>query len=236
MAPADGTVSEQRSSVLGWALGASAALHGGLAAALLAGGVSMSPPASAPVAALRVALESVPAIEILRVEPMPLLALDSPSPALLSLRPAALPVLLPAAAPSATTGQENPGVRLVEGQLLADQERLGLMHDRRVSEFPIEIDVPVRIDTPIRAHFPEAALRERREGNVALWVVVDRDGKAEEVELAYGAEEFADEAIAAVKAARFAPATDHLKPIRFPIALEFRFLLDGPATGAVAAN
>lgn len=115
---------------------------------------------------------------------------------------------------------------------LIDKVRLGDYLTRQTSEFRAEIDRPVRLDDPIVAHYPVTALRQGREDSVAVWIVVDHTGQAEEVNIIDGAPEFADEVVAAVNAAKFLPAEHKLRPIRYPIALEFRFKLNEP--GAVA--
>jgi len=62
---------------------------------------------------------------------------------------------------------------------------------------------------------------------------VDAQGIPEEVLVTDGQEEFADAVIAAVRAARFVPAQNNLLPIRFPLALEFRFVIGTRDASAV---
>ena len=112
----------------------------------------------------------------------------------------------------------------VDGVPLADKDRLGEALSRQMSEFPVEVDFPVRMNEAIRAQYPPAALAAGREDSVAVWIVVDAQGLPEEVLVTDGQEEFAAAVIAAVRAAHFVPARNNLVPIRFPLALEFRFV------------
>ena len=68
---------------------------------------------------------------------------------------------------------------------------------------------------------------------MAVWVIVDASGNVDEIHVAEGSEEFATEVVAAVRAAHFLPAEDNLKPIRFPIALQFDFRARGNSTAQV---
>ena len=121
----------------------------------------------------------------------------------------------------------------VEGVPLADKDRLGEALSRQMSEFPVEVDFPVRLSETVRAQYPPAALAAGREDSVAVWIVVDAQGVPEEVLVTDGQEEFAGAVIAAVRAAHFVPAQNNLAPIRFPLALEFRFAVGAREATAV---
>lgn len=140
------------------------------------------------------------------------------------------PEPMPAAAPRGPSS-DGSGVGQSVGVLLSDRNRLGDLHGRSQSEFPIEIDKPVRLDGRIVARYPAAALAAGREDSVVAWVVVNEQGRASEIEIPEGTEEFADQVRAALRAARFLPAEDKLQPIRFPIALQFDF-----RSGAIAGK
>jgi TonB family protein len=110
-----------------------------------------------------------------------------------------------------------------------------------VRNFPVEIEEPARIGTPLSVEFPSAALRDRREGTVVLWVVVRADGTVDEIHNVTGTPEFLDAVTAVVARARFRPATSGGQAIRFPISLEFTFRIapsdpDGAAAGITAAR
>jgi TonB family protein len=122
----------------------------------------------------------------------------------------------------------------VDGVLLADKDRLGEALSRQMSEFPVEVDFPVRMNEAIRAQYPPAALAAGREDSVAVWIVVDAQGVPEEVLVTDGQEEFAAAVIAAVRSAHFVPARNNLVPIRFPLALEFRFVIGARDATAVS--
>lgn len=126
------------------------------------------------------------------------------------------------------------GMARIEGRLLGGRERIGALVDRQLLEFPREIDTPARIRDPIETPYPAVALAEGREDAVVVWAIVNPDGTVDEVDVTEGMPEFAEAVVAAVKAARFTPATNKLKPIRYPIALEFRFALR-QAPGATAS-
>lgn len=221
-----------RSLALFWALGASLAVHAVLVVATFPGGragiAAMTPQTLE--ATLRPAQTPPP--------DTPVIATPAPSVLTSMVAVAAPPAAPPATvAPLATTppAPKGPprGLAAMEvlGEPLADKNRLGDFMARQMTEFPIEIDRPARLEERIVARYPTAALREGREDSVAVWIVVNAQGVAEEVEVLDGSQEFADEVLAAINAARFLPAEDNLKPIRYPIALEFQF-----RTGATEAT
>lgn len=165
---------------------------------------------------------------------------DVPSPIQLAAQEAVATPLPPAtvdqrpqSSPAAVVGVGAGDVR-IDGALLTDRSRMGEAWTRQMTEFPIEVDYPARLDEKILARYPPAALAAGREDSVAVWIVVDANGVADEVVVLDGSEEFANAVVAAVKQARFLPAQNNLLPIRFPISLEFRFVI-GPQTVAGAA-
>jgi len=124
----------------------------------------------------------------------------------------------------------------IDGMPLAERDRLGEMLSRQLSEFPVEVDFPVRLTETIRAKYPPAALAEGREDSVAVWIVVDAQGAPAEIVVTDGQEEFASAVVEAVRSAHFVPARNNLEPIRYPIALEFRFAIDPQTVGAGVAQ
>lgn len=157
-----------------------------------------------------------------------------PEPAPASSEPAAQP---PARAAKVRGSATPTGIALevpqVPARILNDRNRLGDNFARMGVEFPIEIDHPVRMREPILARYPPVALAQGREDSVGVWVLVNAEGIAEEVQVLDGSPEFADAVIAAVNAAKFIPAENRLHKIRFPLALEFQFRAD---TGTAVAT
>jgi TonB family protein len=140
----------------------------------------------------------------------------------------------PAAARSAL-GVGSPNVQIT-GTALADRDRLGELLSRRMAEAPVEVDFPARPKAPIRVRYPEAALAARREGSVAVWVMVSPEGTPDEVTVVDGPPEFADAVVAAINEAKFVPAQNNLVPMRYALAFEFDFTLGAIAPGAIAAK
>jgi TonB family protein len=153
--------------------------------------------------------------------PLTMMAAPLPPPYVLPLLEERLPSSRAAA----------PSEGLVRANLVTDRAHVGRLIARE-TEFPAEIGTPVRLATPVVVQYPPRLLAAGREDNVTLWIIIDADGRVEEVQLAQGTPEFAEPAIAAVQAARFVPATDKRQPIRFYIALEFRFVLAAPPPAA----
>jgi TonB family protein len=219
-----------RSIVLAWAIATSIVVHAAILIATLPGGNPGIPRAAPP--ELRATL--VPA------EPAPETGPETPIPVAPVL--AALPerstfaVASPERAVRATTPPAAQASRAGWGKVeiaaepLADRTRLGGYFTRQMNEFPVEVDRPVRLDDRIVVPYPANALAQGREEIVAVWIVVDESGNVEEVYVAQGSEEFAHEVVVAVRAARFLPAEDNLKPIRYPIALQFDFRAGNTAT------
>lgn len=133
-------------------------------------------------------------------------------------------------------GSAKRGELRIEGHVLTARERLGSALDRQMREFPLEIDTPVRLRDRIVARYPFAGLPLTDETTVTVWAIIDAEGKADEVEVVQGPPELADAVVAAVREARFTPAYDRLQPIRFPIALEFRFPAGGGAADVASAG
>ena len=219
-----------RRPTFAWALAGSAVVHAALAAVVLHGGGGSGAHARS-AAPLTAALQSLPA-------PVPLQSMAL-QPLLVASAASALPLLPPAAelAPLQPTPGESEaaaGALDVDARIADNLDRVGPMLERQLTEFTAEVGTPVQLAEPIRAHYPLSALREGRDGDVAVWVIVNSDGAAEEIQVTEGTSEFADEAVAAVKAARFIPATNKRRPIRFPVALEFRFVAGSTRVQAAA--
>jgi TonB family protein len=228
-----------RSLVLPWAIAASIAVHGGIFAAHLGalegGAAAPSPPALyASLAPAPVASQDVVAMPMLQ----------APSDVATTIAPEAVPVASERRPPAVehvakaigTTARVGDGLAIVRvaGRPLGDRNRIGELSVRQLTEFPVEVDRPVRMDEPIIAHYPKAALAQGREDSVGVWIVVNAQGEAEEVQVLDGAPEFAEQVVAAVNAAKFIPAENRLRQIRFPIALEFQFRVADAAPATVA--
>jgi TonB family protein len=219
-----------------FAFAASIAVHAGLVVFSVNGGRGGGIPAM-PAVALRALLTSEqPAARsiIASVEPAPIAIRAAPE-----LETPIIPATANAeSAPSsrAATGARELGVRRVAAVPLTDRTRVGDLWSRQVTDFPIELDRPPRLDERIEAKYPPTALAAGREDTVVAWIVVDETGAAAEIEIAEGTEEFAEAVRAAVQTAHFTPARNNRKPIRFPIALEFRFKTGAPAATAAKAG
>ncbi len=194
----------------------------------------------------RLADASDPSIEVALATPRESAAsvavIDLPTPlqrlAEFTLPPMAQPVPASAnlSAPTRPANAANHDGMLIEAQPLQDRDRLGdELATKLVREYPLELDLPVRLKDKIVARYPPAALAAGREGSVAAWVVVDAEGRPEEIQVTDGTEEFAASVRDAIQAARFLPAQNNLQKIRFPIALEFQFKVGAPG-GAEQAN
>jgi len=217
-----------------WAVTASVSLHAGLVAFALWIGPPGGVPGVAPPAILQAMLMPQLPSEtsvIATPEPAPFSVPASPEP---PPEPVAVNSNLASASPSGTGARDFSFLR-VRGQSLRDRSRIGNLWNRQLEEFPVEIDRPVRLEGTIEAQYPPAALGARREESVIAWIVVDERGTASEVQIVEGSEEFAEAVRAALKTARFVPARNNQKPIRFPIALEFRFVTGGNTATATAA-
>ncbi len=237
-----------RSTPLLCALVASVVVHTGLAIATFSEGApgSLPDPGVRLRAALLVPVQPSTA-ELVAVaapspDPFPVMTANAPSPRKLAIEAAPL---RPVTAPPAPSPAQKPelvspignsgfGELTVAAEPLQDRDRLGDLVTRQINEFPVELDFPARLGNPIVARYPPQALAEGREGSVAVWLVVDTDGTVLELHLADGDEEFAAMAVAALEGARFVPAHNYLKPIRYPLALEFRFVIDAKATASAA--
>ncbi|MCC6193805.1 MAG: energy transducer TonB [Burkholderiales bacterium] len=224
-----------RGTTLIWALGASVAVHAGIVIATLAGAPQSGVASLNP----RPLIAAFAPPQVVPTEPT---VIASVTPSVLATPAAAMPA--PPAPPSAPASPEpaaaprrGPERGLAKLDVIAmpltDRNRLGDFLGRQTSEFPVEIDRPVRLDGKVVAQYPPAALRAGREGSVAVWFVVDAKGVADEIHVLDGDDEFVAEVLAAVRAARFLPAEDRLRPIRFPLSLEFDFRLGGREATAV---
>jgi TonB family protein len=226
-----------RTDPLLWAALASVVVHGGLVALSLwagprPGGIGISPPA-----VLQAVLMPEAQTEtnlIATPEPAPFTVPAAPET---PTEPAVTASIAPSTSPNSTLGSRDWTILRVAAQPLRDRSRVGDFWNRQIDEFPIEIDLPVRLDSKIEARYPPSALAEGREESVVAWIIVDATGAVEEINIPEGSPEFAEAVRAALKDARFTPARNDMKYIRFPIALEFRFALlsgTGTATTVVA--
>jgi TonB family protein len=113
---------------------------------------------------------------------------------------------------------------VIEGQPVVSLNVLpDAFASRALQDFPLELDSPVRVQSTLRARYPAGALADHREDSVVVWAVIDPEGRVDEIDVAQGAGEFGDAAIAALRTARFTPAIVDGKPVRFPVAFKFSF-------------
>ncbi|MFO1412485.1 MAG: TonB family protein [Burkholderiales bacterium] len=225
------------SRVLQWALAASILVHGGLIAAHFGGVTGGQPVASTPAlyATLQAASTPSEAVTPALVAAAAPVAVPQADPVPASSEPAPPPVRVAKVRGTATPTGSAFAIPSVPARVLNDRNRLGELDARMGVEFPIEIDQPVRMREPILARYPAAALAQGREDTVGVWVLVNAEGVAEEVQVLDGSPEFAAEVVAAVNAATFVPAENRLHKIRFPLALEFEFRASAGTSVATAA-
>jgi TonB family protein len=225
------------SQTLLWALGASLAVHAAVVVATLSHG-QRGQTALAPqelLAELRPAQSSAAEPVPAPSSPATVLTVPSAGPAPPRVAPRPAPEPAPPQPVAKKARSRGTAALDVLAEPLADKTRLGEYYDRQLTEFPVEIDRPPRVPEKIVARYPRAALEDGREDSVAVWVIVGPDGAAEQIQVLDGTPEFADEVVAAVQSARFLPAENNLRPIRFPIALQFDFRTATGETTAVAS-
>jgi TonB family protein len=212
-------------SPLAWAALLSVALHGAIVVlpqAPAGGGIHATFDRSTPISATL----SAPAAEAFAAEAV-----------LAAAGPAREPdIALPASPPTAATQAASPGTPmrfgngvpggiLVRTHTLEDRNRLGDLLSRQISEFPVEVDLPVRLRDPVAVRYPSAALAAGRQGSVVVWIVVNAQGKAEEVQVVDGSQEFSAVVLEALRDIYFLPAQNNRRLIAFPLSLEFSFRL-----------
>jgi TonB family protein len=104
--------------------------------------------------------------------------------------------------------------------------RLGEEVDRRAhAEFDVEIDRPVQLEAMPIIPYPPAALARGVEESLLAWIVVDPEGKVEEVQVENDTSEFKDAVLTAARQSIFQPAQNHGQKIRHYIMIEYRFRL-----------
>lgn len=226
-----------------WALAASAALHMAFVA------MPLGAPGNRPSAAVNPKV-AIQALLVPAAAPVPDAAAEQPVAAAVGVEPVPVELEQQAApvpdqkvavvatgqAPSPALGAGGATDVRVDGQPLADMDRLGELRSRHMSEFPVEIQFPVKLKEALRARYPPAALAAGREDSVAVWIVVDVAGAVEEVTVTEGTEEFANEVLAAIKDMQFVPAWNYRQPIRYPLALEFRFAINAAQLASVPSS
>ncbi|MGH6933692.1 MAG: energy transducer TonB [Dongiaceae bacterium] len=222
-------------SILGYTIALSALIHSALAVLPLPQGSpsAASPPTTATL--LAATLVEVPA-EAVEMATAPAAPVALPAGALASPPDSSSAAATP---PATASRRAQPAERptsdaprrtvrhAIRVDPMHESARLGELQDREMTEFPREVDRPAVVDGAIRVQYPWRALAEGREDTVVIWAVVDPSGVVEEIQLVEGTPEFYERVAAAVKAHRFYPAIDAGTPLRFPIALEFRFRIDG---------
>jgi hypothetical protein len=212
------------------ALSASALVHAGVAAVLVAG--SPLVPSARLVAAspLQATLSEARPAALSPIEAAPLKTV-----AFSRIRESRLPQLAqlprgddPADATPASARHAPSGPVAAIAEVLADHGRLGALLTRELAQFPTEIDSPVRIAEPIVVPLPAEAIAGAGDSSIVVWAIVMADGSVDTALLADGDESLAEPILAAVKAARFIPAVSRLQPRDYPISLEFRFAPNDP--------
>jgi TonB family protein len=220
------------------ALAASVAVHAGLVLMPGGSGSMVSRTAVRPALSARLLAPEAAAA----VEHLPELFAASAIPSMASVAPTRLaPVdTRIEARPAREAGNADAGIatpRSAVATLLTAYSRLGDYQNRWLSEFPVEVAMPVRVYGEIKVPYPRAALEQRIQGDVVVWAIVDPDGSVDDIQLVEGDQVFRDAIVAALRDARYYPAANHGDSIRYPIALEFKFVLDDPQRGdAVAAT
>ena len=207
------------------ALSASALVHAGVAAVLVAGSPLVQSPQLPIALALRASLVESHAAPM---QPIELAALRAVP--MSRIRESALPRLAaepvnvgePDASPT-VDAPDQPGQVAAIAEILTDHSRLGPLLSREMSQYPTEIDSPVRLDDPIVVRLPAGTRPSEPDASIVVWAIVLADGSVDTALLAEGDESVAEPVLAAVKAARFVPARSRLQPRDYPISLEFRF-------------
>jgi TonB family protein len=208
-----------------WATLLSVALHGAMVVtpeAPAGGGIHISFDRSTPISATL----SAPAADAAATDAVLATAGSSPESAV-ALRAAPPTAATPAAAARSPMrfGNGAPGGILVQPHALEDRARLGDLLSRQISEFPVEVDLPVRLRDHIAVRYPPAALAAGRQGTVVVWIVVNAQGKADEVQVVDGPDEFSAAVMDSLRDIYFLPAQNNRRLIAFPLSLEFNFQL-----------
>ena len=212
------------------ALSASALVHAGVAAVLVAGSPLVQSPPLPTALPLRASLSMPHAAPM---QPIELAALRAVPVS--RIRESTLPTLTTEPlyvgepdAQSAAADADAVGQVAAIAELLTDHSRLGPLLGREMAEYPTEIDSPVRLDDPIVVRLPAGTRPSEPDASIVVWAIVLADGSVDTALLAEGDESVAEPVLAAVKAARFVPARSRLQPRDYPISLEFRFSANAP--------
>ena len=212
------------------ALSASALVHAGVAAVLVAGAPLVQSPHLPTAVTLRASLSEPHAtpmqpIEVAALRAVPMSRIRESALPRLAAEPVHVgePDAQPASAAADTVGQ----VAAI-AELLTDHSRLGPLLGREMAEYPTEIDSPVRLDDPIVVRLPSGIRPNEADASIVVWAIVLADGSVDTALLAEGDESVAEPVLAAVKAARFVPARSRLQPRDYPVSLEFRFSAKSP--------
>jgi len=97
------------------------------------------------------------------------------------------------------------------------------LNGRIMTEFPIEVSTQVQLPESLVVRYPRVVGDEPLERQVILWIVVDANGKPEEMHLVQGSGTLAQAAIDAFGTARYTPATNFGERVRHHIAVEVDF-------------
>ena len=228
---------------LAWALAASLAVHVGIVVGRRspAARAPASPRSSRAPSSPTLTPAQVPAAEPVVASPPAPSVLDGRHPGPVAPRPRSAPLLphRPRQSRRREARRRGSAKLEVDGRAAHRQEPAGRSHvaaDDRVSGRDRPAGAPRREDRR-----PLSGRRRCRAGpRGCRWrcgSIVDAAGhRRRNPRSSTATEEFASEVLAAIRAARFLPAQDNLKPIRYPIALEFRFRTGAGATAGAAAE
>ncbi|HEY1325530.1 MAG TPA: energy transducer TonB [Casimicrobiaceae bacterium] len=212
----------------GVALAVSVALHAALLAYLSLAAVPLREHAAAPAAILHVALVA-PAPRA--AEPPPL---SPPAPLHADATPNATASSPHERRSDARRTLTRPG-GLVTLATDVPMSRLGPGVTQRIGQFPVEIDHPVRLPRRFAIPYPPSALASREQGTVLLWLIVNTEGKPEEIHVVEGSGDLLQAVIESVTSATFGAATSEGHAIRYHIALAVDFRLGGTEASATAS-
>ena len=132
---------------------------------------------------------------------------------------------------SLTASEGESGIDFKKGNTLAKEADSTVLTDQDVDVLPEPTEEYLVSQMPqvlaeVRPEYPEAAKAERKEGSVALNVLIDDQGKVRQVEVIEGDALFATPAIEAMKKFQFKPAIMEGKNVAVRIRYTLRFVLE----------
>jgi len=112
---------------------------------------------------------------------------------------------------------------------------------RMLRDFPVEVSTPVKLPESLQIRYPRFVDDDPIQRSVILWIIVDENGKPEEMHLVQGGGMLAQAAIDALGTARYEPATNFFgQRVRHHIIVDVEFPearnapSPGPGTAATA--